>query len=400
MSETILVTGACGFTGSNMLEYLAEQRPEATIVATDLPGSQRDEYYVAGPDSDDPQPVYYDDVIAALPVEFIPADLTEPDDVARLTAAHEYDTVFHIASLFDYFAQREALYAVNVGGTRNLLSELAAQSNRPRVVHWSTLGVLGNAGFDEPKTEAAGYHPHNRYCESKVAQEQVVNGFATQLDVTIIRPAPIYGPRHQYGVYHVVTLVDRLPLVPIARLYPRSRQLQFPTVHVLDVVRAAVYLADHPDAVDETYNVLSDCIGQDELLGCVAADLGVRHVPIPLPYQLYALFAKVAYPLAVKVEEIARLRGTRPFVDAPMLRYLTANMWFSNEKLKETGFVFVYEDPRDGLGAYLEWCRDVGWIDRTAWASRARAMRESMPDVSPPSVRSVGQTVRGALSRG
>jgi dihydroflavonol-4-reductase len=397
VTETILVTGACGFTGSNMLEYLAENRPAANIVATDLPGSKRSEYYVEAPNSDDPQPVYYDDILDELAVEFIPADLTDEADVDRLGAAHEYDTVYHIASLFDYFAPREALYEVNVEGTRNLLRVLAAQDTRPRLVHWSTLGVLGDAGFDEPKTETDGYHPHNRYCESKVAQEQVVKAYQDRIDCTIIRPAPIYGPRHQYGVFHILTLLERFKVVPIFSLYPRSRQLQFPCVHVHDLVRAATSLAENPDAIGESYHVVSDPIGQDELLRFLAAELCLRSITIPTPYYLYAVIARLIYPVSLKSEELARRRDTRPLVDAPMLRYLTANMWFSNEKLKATGFEFAYEDPRDGLREYIAWCREEGYLDpRIEWVSRARNIGQSRP---AQTVSDAVATVRHKLSR-
>lgn len=400
MTDTILVTGACGFTGSNMLEYLDVERPAAHVVATDLPGSRREEYYVAAPDSDDPQPVYYESVLSETDVEFIPGDLTDPDDVRRIADAHEYDTVFHIASLFDYFAPRERLYAVNVDGTRNLLEELADQADPPRIVHWSTLGVLGDAGFDDPKTETDGYHPHNRYCESKVAQEEVVRSFESRLDVTILRPAPIYGPRHQYGVYHVLTLVDRLPVVPVSRIYPRSRQLQFPCVHVRDLVRAAVHLADDPDAVGEAYNVTSDAIGQDELVRFLTAELGVRGPTLPVPYHLYALLGRLTYPLALKSEEFARHRDTRPLVDAPMVRYLTANMWFSNRKLKDTGFGFEYPDPRLGLREYVQWCYRQGYLEpRVGWLTRTRRAGSAVGRRLLPvgRLQAIGRSIRNAL---
>lgn len=362
MSKTILVTGACGFTGSHMLEHLAEQAPDAQIVATDLPGSERSEYYVEAPDSDAPQPVYYGDIHEQLGVEFIPADLTDEAAVRTVGTAYDYDEVYHIASLFDYFADRETLYAVNVDGTQNLLSELASQESSCRLIHWSTLGVLGDAGFSEPKTETSAYKPHNRYCESKVVQEQVVRAFGGQLDVTVIRPAPIYGPRHQYGLYHIPKLLEKLRFAPVSRLYPRSRQLQFPCVHVDDVVRAATYLARRSDAIGERYNLLSNSIGQDELLSFFASKLSLRRLVMPTPYPLYWALARSAGPIFYQYEKIARLRDIRPLIDAPMVRYLTANMWFANEKLKSTGFEFRYEDPRDGLAEYIEWCQHHGYL--------------------------------------
>lgn len=385
--ETVLVTGACGFTGSHLLEHLSDRAPGARIVATDLPGSRREEYYVSATGADDPQPVYYAEVLDRLDVEFVPADLTDPDAVADVAERHDYDRVFHVASLFDYFAPRETLYAVNVEGTRNLLSALVDAGQTCRVVHWSTLGVLGDAGFERPKAEDAPYNPHNRYCESKVDQERVVRSFGDRLETTILRPAPIYGPRHQYGVYHVLKLADRLGVVPVPRLYPRDRQLQFPCVHVRDLVRAATYLSRTPSAAGEAYNVLSDPIGQDELLSFVADALSLRSVPVPVPFHAYALWARGAHPVGRTLEARARRRDTRPLVDAPMLRYLTANMWFSNRKLKDAGFDLAYEDPREGLDGYVEWCRDRGYLSRRTGGpthrQRADALLRRVVDRAP-----------------
>jgi len=383
MTETILVTGACGFTGSNMLEYLAEESPDAEIIATDLPGSDRGEYYVESPDSDDPQPVYYAEILDEMEVEFIPADLTEPEQVADLVDAHEYDTVYNIASLYDYFAPREVLYEVNVNGARNLFSELAQQGDC-RVVHWSTLGVLGDAGFEEPKSEEDGYHPDNRYCESKVAQEQVVRTFEDRLDITIIRPAPIYGPRHRYGVYNVLAFIESVGFVPVWQNYPRSYQRHFPCVHVDDIIRAADYLASYPDAVGETYNVSSNPIKSDEMLKFFGEQLSRRAVPLPTPEPLYRLLARITYSLVLRNEKRARANDERPLVEAPTIRYVTGNMWFSNQKIKDTGFEFRYEDPRDGLRQYIEWCRDHGYLKPPAErTSRVDAVQKAITSYVP-----------------
>lgn len=379
MTETILVTGACGFSGSNMLEYLAAEYPDAQVVATDLPGSERAEYYTADPDSDSPEPVYYGEIIEECDVAFVPGDLTEPADVAQIADAHEYDTVYNIASLYDYFAPRDVLYAVNAEGTRTLLSALAEQETTPRLVHWSTLGVLGDAGFEEPKSETDPYHPENRYCESKVVQEQIVRAFGDRIDTTVIRPAPICGPRHQYGIYNILSLIDRVGVATVFRNYPRRYQRRFPCVHVDDVVGAADYLAGQETAIGETYNVLSNPIKADEMAEFLAEELDQRLFSIPMPEPIYRLTAKLSYVLALRTEKRARERDERPLVEASTMRYLTGNMWFSNEKLKQTGYELRYEDPRDGLRDYIGWCRDNGYLESpTDRTSPTEGLKESV----------------------
>lgn len=110
----------------------------------------------------------------------------------------------------------------------------------------------------------------------------------TGLPLTIIRPAPIYGPRHRYGVYHIPLLLSKLGFAPVLRMYPRRKEPRFPSVHVEDLVDAAVFLhKNKEEAIGETFNILGNCIGQDELLEFVANEMGVEKKRIPIPISLY-----------------------------------------------------------------------------------------------------------------
>lgn len=359
MAKRALITGACGFTGSNMLEYLSDKGWE--IVATDLEKSQREIYYN---EEGDAAPVYFEDIINKVNVKFIPADLTRKESLEPLFE-YEYDVIFHIASLFDYFATWEDLYKVNVEGGRNI-AELAMKHKVPHFIHWSTEGVLGDAGFDKPKCEEDEYNPHNRYCRSKVEQEKLLwelyreEGFP----VTIIRPAPIYGPGHKYGVYNIFLRLRKLGKGIIPRIYPRKNQLVFPSVHVFDLLRAAVFLHEKKEeSIGEAYNILSDTIGQDELLEFLADYLGMeKKTRLIVPWVCYKSAAKLVQRIAPRAEEKARKKGVRPKLDAAATQYLTGNMWFSNQKIKDLGFEFIYPDPRRGLWDYITWCKEKGLI--------------------------------------
>lgn len=355
-----LLTGACGFSGTHMLEHLINDGWE--VVATDIEPQHREKYYQeeGGPTS----PAYYRGLLEDHDVEFIPADLTKPETLEPLFENHSYDAVFHVASMFDYFADRETLFSVNVEGGRNL-AQLAADNDVGHFVHWSTLGVLGHAGFDEPKDESAPYHPHNRYCESKVEQEKALLKIAEDdgLPLTIMRPAPIYGPRHTYGVYHLLLVLSKWGFAPILRAYPRNKEPQFPSIHVHDLSRAALFLHEHRDeSVGEIYNLTSDCIPQDDLIEFVANALGVKTKRVPIPAPVYQVLATLLRRHAYNLEKKAKENDTRTKIDAPMTEYLTQNMWFSNQKIKDLGFSFDFADPKKGLWEYITWCKARGMI--------------------------------------
>jgi nucleoside-diphosphate-sugar epimerase len=164
MPKRALVTGACGFTGTHMVELLAQNGWE--VVATDLEKEAHGVYYC---EAGDLHPEYYSDFLRNLGVAFIPADLTKPDTLAPLFAGRAYDAIFHIASLYDYFAQWDVLYRVNVEGVRNLAA-LALKAGVGRFVHWSTDGVYGEIK-NPPGTEDDPFDPPNLYSKSKAEQE-------------------------------------------------------------------------------------------------------------------------------------------------------------------------------------------------------------------------------------
>jgi nucleoside-diphosphate-sugar epimerase len=360
MARTALVTGARGFTGGRLCDRLVEAGWD--VVATDLRPTDRGTYYTETDNA--PHPVYGQSATESADRPFVPADLTDPATLDPLFDGREYDVVFHVASLFDYFAAADVLQAVNVEGARNIATR-AAEAGVDHFVGISTLGVLEEADFDEPNDEDAPYGPHNRYCESKRTQEETLREVAADgsLPLTILRPAPIYGPGNRYGVYHIPLVLAKMGFAPVFRIYPRAKQLQFPSVHVDDLCRMLVFVHEHrPATVGEVYNAVGDCIRQDELVDFLARAVDVPRIRIPIPSTGYRAASAYARWHARRIQRIARARDTRPKIDAPITEYLSSNMWFSNAKIRDLGFEFEYRDPRRGLWDFVTWCKAEGHL--------------------------------------
>jgi len=328
IGERVLITGACGFVGSHMVELLASRG--CSVVATDIRA---------------------DPIVTEIPnVEFHISDLTRKKTLEPLFDGIE--RVFHVAALFDYRAPWEQLYQVNVAGTKHLC-EAALNDDLESMVVWSSGSVYGMP--DEiPAKETTTLKPINNYEKSKVEQEKAAFEFFKQngLPVTILRPASIYGPRSKQGTAVLIFMLSKgeFPAIPGDG---RSRPA---TVHVRDVVGAAEYLSGKQTAIGESFNIGDDSkYSIEDLLLAAAEMLGVRirklHVPI-WALNLYASWS----------EWQAKRKGRRTEVERESIRYLVYDSLLDNSKIKATGYRLLYPDPVLGLKETIAWYKSEGWL--------------------------------------
>jgi nucleoside-diphosphate-sugar epimerase len=340
------------------------------VVATDLPSGKRSQIMTK-------ESLFQGDkakdAVKSDDVEYIEADLTDKESLVPLFKDKKYQAIFHTASLYDYFAPLDLLTRVNVEGLKNLLEvyDEFCSKEYPKFVHWSTCGVYGEPKYerwDIPADETAPLHPHNNYNISKVGQEMLLKEWREKkgIPVTILRPAPIYGPAQTYGMFHIFNLLNKVGFVPLSSVYPRIRRLRMPMVHVEDLVRIALFVAEAPpkEVVGEAFNAVADCGFQDDFLEYLGRLLNIDVLRMPLPAFLSTLVSKFLFKLALSRTESLRKKGKRPKFDAPMAEYMVEQLYFSNEKLKRLGFKFKYPDVLSGgIKQTVDWYLENGWLE-------------------------------------
>lgn len=115
-------------------------------------------------------------------------DLTDRKQVHEAVLGLNPDFVVHLAAIsFVAHGDVDAIYCVNVLGTRHLLEGLAALPIHPRrVLLASSANIYGNIeGVVGEDTRAA---PQNDYAVSKLAMEHMARLWCQQLPITITRP--------------------------------------------------------------------------------------------------------------------------------------------------------------------------------------------------------------------
>lgn len=332
MKETALVTGACGFVGSCVADYLLKKGYR--VLATDHPQARRN----------------------ALPegIEFIPADLTLPQSLEALRGA-EFQKVFHAAAVFDYSASWQKLHQVNCQGTRNLLEFLAPRKNSLKsIVLWSSGSVYGRSFRKEPLKETEKPDPINLYEKSKLLQEQIAFEFyrSEGLPVTVVRPSAIYGPGSRYGLAVPLFLIRW----GILRFIPGHGQAVGGFVHVEDVASAAEFLSSKPEVIGEIFNLTDDStLTMEEAFLYAASLMKVRFWRVHLPLFPIRL-------LSWADQNACRILRRRPTLEGDLLDYLSRDFWMDNSKLKALGYRFKYKDFRSGLPGTIAWYREKGWM--------------------------------------
>ena len=131
---------------------------------------------------------------------------------------------------------------------------------------------------------------------------------------TILRPAMIYGAPGDRNLSRLLTLLHRVPLVPVPG---GGRHLQQP-VHVVDLARAVLAAAERPAAAGITYDVAGPApLTFTELLQMSARAVGsrARFVPVPLAPAVAAArcYERLGRHPRIRAEQLQRLAEDKAF---------------------------------------------------------------------------------------
>jgi len=121
--------------------------------------------------------------------DMVAVDLCNREELRRAVAEVRPDVVAHLAAIsFVAHGDTDAIYRVNVVGTRNLLEALAVMEQRPEAVLLaSSANIYGNSAV-EVIDESVPPNPANDYAVSKLAMEHMARLWMDRLPIVITRP--------------------------------------------------------------------------------------------------------------------------------------------------------------------------------------------------------------------
>ena len=239
--ETVLVTGGCGFVGSNFIRYLLAAYPSIRVINFDALTYAGNLENLSG--------------LEGLPrYRFIKGDITNFRAVCR--AARGVRTIINFAAeshVDRSIRDAQPFVKTNVLGTQVLL-EAARVCGVERFLQVSTDEVYGCLGPSGAFTETSPLAPNNPYAASKAAADLLVRSYGQtyQLPVLITRCSNNYGP-YQFPEKLIPLFITRLLQDETVPVYGDGLQIR-DWIHVDDHC-AALAAVWRRGKVGEIYNI-------------------------------------------------------------------------------------------------------------------------------------------------
>jgi dihydroflavonol-4-reductase len=262
--DRVVVTGAAGFIGSAVTRALLKRGAE--VAALTEPGASTAN-------------------LEGLDVERRDVNITVPSQLEGAFDGARY--CFHLAAKFGFWPQDPStFYAVNVDGSRNVVSAAAAQGVE-RIVYTSTVATLGlwetKSGRPSNEDDVADLsHLYGNYKQTKyVAEHEVLRLAAQGAPVVLVLPTMPHGPFD-----HRPTPSGKVVLDYLNGLIPGFVDTAMNVAHVDDLAEGHL-LALEKGQQGRSYICGGENITMSQLLALLSEVTGLppaqRHFPSVFP---------------------------------------------------------------------------------------------------------------------
>jgi dTDP-glucose 4,6-dehydratase len=245
--KTLLVTGGCGFIGSQFIKLVRHERPQYSLINLDLLTYAGNLENLAGLERQLNTSTY----------RFVRGDIADVELTHQLIHDATVDTIVNLAA--ETHVDRSLLDSApflrtNVDGTRVLL-DAASRFGIERFLQVSTDEVYGSLEPAAPPcSEEHAIQPNSPYAASKAAADLLVRAYHKSYGVPVLvtRCGNNYGPHQFPEKFLPLFITNALEDKPLP-LYGDGRQIR-DWIHVEDHARALLQVLEK-GRIGETYNV-------------------------------------------------------------------------------------------------------------------------------------------------
>jgi len=251
MIKNLLITGGCGFIGSNFINYYFEKNDSVNIINLDAM------YYCANEKN------IKENIRNSKRYTLIKGNLCSIDLLNHILNAYEIDTVIHFAAqshVQNSFDDALKYTYDNIVGTHTLLESARKYGKITKFIHISTDEVYGESLLsedEEKKNEQSILCPTNPYAATKAGAELIANSYrySFKMPIIITRGNNVYGP-NQYPEKLIPRFIELLKEGKKVTIQGDGSNVRA-FLHSLDVAKALELILEK-GKIGEIYNIGSD----------------------------------------------------------------------------------------------------------------------------------------------
>ena len=356
-----LLTGAAGFLGSNICAQLLSEGKKVRALV--LPN---------------------DKSVKFIPkeVEVVIGDLTDAESLEPFFSVPEgmKSVIIHCASMVTVDpAYSEKLMAVNVGGTRNIITKVLAHPECEKMVYVSSTGAIPELPHGTKIKEVDKFDPCDpakvggAYSQSKAKATQMVldSVRVMGLKACVEHPSGILGPND-----HAMGETSSTVLQIIKGEMPMGMQGSFNLCDVRDLAAGTIAAVDK-GRVGECYILANETVTLKDMCEMLHAECNAKKIAFYLPLDL-------ADKIAQGLEKQAAKTGKKPLMTTFSVYNLARNNEFDYSKAqRELGY--TTRPYQETIHDEVRWFIEEGLIEGnpTPVKMSNREIRESgvMPDM-------------------
>lgn len=324
-----LVTGATGFIGGRLAERLVTEEGVQVRGLARTPAKGQ--------------------WLADLDIEIVPGDVTDPSSLQA--AMDGCQLLFHAAAWVSEGGSRADVWAVNVGGTENVV-DAALASGLERLIHVSSCAVYGSLQRHNIDERTPARMRGNLYADSKVAAEEVIFKAYREhgLPVVSARASQVYGPSSPQFTIRPIEVIKAGKMV----LIDGGRHLCKP-LYIDNLIEGLILCATVEAAVGEAINFTdNEPVPWRDFFGTYGRMVNIDSFP-SVPFAL-------AWFIGLYNELSAMVQGKKARLNRAAVRALHSNNSFSNQKAR----TLLGWEPKvnfaEGMQRTEAWLRAEGYI--------------------------------------
>lgn len=251
----ILVTGATGFIGKNLVGRLLKERYDLTCLVRRTSNV---------------------DFLKTQNVALVTADITNAGEVNKIFSEIKPEIVFHCAAGV-MEKDENVLYKANAEGTRNIC-RACLDNNIKKLIYVSSVAVI-SGNTQVPLGDDLPYKASNTYGRSKIEAERIAVEFRDKgLRVSILRPCMVYGEDEPHALDRILQLIKarRIPILDVAGMDSKLN-----LVYIDNVVQALMLAFKNDRAARGTFVIADpDIITLRKFLEILYDELNGDHPPV------------------------------------------------------------------------------------------------------------------------